>query len=75
MVNVAVPASKGVPVIAPVDVFRVAHVGNAPEVTLQVIGESPVAITVWEYASPTPPGSRTSVVIIAGAGAGLVVSE
>ena len=42
-----VPVVVGVPVIAPVVVFKTKPVGNLPLETDQVIGVVPVAVNVW----------------------------
>ena len=41
------PATVGVPVIAPVDAFRLRPVGNEPVVIDHVIGVVPVAASLW----------------------------
>ena len=41
------PTTVGVPVIAPVDAFRLRPVGSEPVVTDQVIGVVPVAVSLW----------------------------
>ena len=64
----------GVPVMAPDAALSVAHAGSDPESTLHVIGASPVAATVVEYAIPTvPPGSGEVVVIVGGMVAAAIV--
>ena len=64
----------GVPVIAPEAALSEAHAGSEPESMLHVIGASPVAATVVEYAIPTvPPGSGDVVVIVGGTADGLMV--
>jgi len=46
-VKLNVPAAIGVPVIAPVDVFKFKPVGRLPFTILHVIGVVPVALRVW----------------------------
>jgi hypothetical protein len=54
MVNVATVVPVGVPVIAPVPEFNVAHAGNAPLVTPYEYGVvPPLAVVVLLYAVPT----------------------
>lgn len=48
IVKVATPCAAGVPVMTPVDVFRVSPAGNVPVVTAHVIGVLPEATTAWE---------------------------
>ena len=45
-VKLNVPAVVGVPVIAPLDVFRFKPVGSVPLLIAQVIGVVPVAVRV-----------------------------
>jgi hypothetical protein len=66
-VNVATPSDAGVPLITPVEAFKVSPEGSAPPVTDQVIGMLPEAVTVWEYAVPTSAAGRGELVVIAGA--------
>jgi hypothetical protein len=62
MVKLGAPAVVGVPVIAPVEVFRLRPMGREP-VNDQVSGVvPPVAATLFEYTAPTvAPGSDTVV--------------
>ena len=46
-IKLNVPAAVGVPVIAPLVVFRFKPVGSAPLPIAQVIGVVPVALSVW----------------------------
>ena len=46
-VKLNVLASVGVPVIAPLDAFRLKPVGSAPLTIDQVIGVDPVAASLW----------------------------
>ena len=48
-VKLNVPAVVGVPVIAPLDVFRFKPVGSVPLLIAQVIGVVPVAVRVRLY--------------------------
>ena len=74
-VKLAVPAVGGVPVIAPVAVFRVNPAGNDPAVIAHVYGEvPPVTATLCEYAVDTVPGVR-GVAVMMVKGAGLIASE
>ena len=66
-VNVVVPIfpAPGVPVIAPVEVLRLAQPGRLPEEMLHVYGVVPlVAASVAEYAFPTAASGRDVVVTI-----------
>ena len=45
-VKLKVPAAVGVPVIAPLDVFRFKPVGSVPLLIAQVMGVVPVAVRV-----------------------------
>ena len=45
-VKLNVPAANGVPVIAPVDVFKLKPPGRSPTTIIQVIGAVPVALSV-----------------------------
>ena len=42
-----VPIAVGVPVIAPLDAFRLKPVGSAPLLIVQFIGVVPVAVSLW----------------------------
>ena len=58
--NEAVAAVLGVPLITPLDAFKLKPAGSAPLLTVQLLygGVPPVAANVWLYATPTvPPGS------------------
>ena len=46
-IKLNVPAAVGVPVIAPLVVFRLKPVGSVPLLIAQVIGVVPVALSVW----------------------------
>ena len=46
-VKLNVPAVVGVPIIAPVDAFKLKPVGNEPLLIDQVIGVVPVAASLW----------------------------
>jgi len=46
-VKLNVPVTVGIPVIAPVDAFRLRPVGIVPPLTAQVIGVVPVAASLW----------------------------
>jgi hypothetical protein len=71
MVNVAGPATVGIPDMTPVAVSRVNPAGSAPAVTLNVIGPVPEAATVAEYGVPiTSPASVADVEVIDGATGG-----
>jgi hypothetical protein len=65
-VNVTLPAAVGVPVIAPVDAFKLKPGGNVPVVTVHVSGATPPTdASVTEYAVPTvAPASVPAVVVI-----------
>ena len=65
-VNVTLPAAMGVPVIAPVDAFKLNPGGSVPVVTVHVFGATPPAdASVTEYAVPTvAPASAPAVVVI-----------
>jgi hypothetical protein len=65
-VNVTLPAAVGVPVIAPVDAFRLSPGGSVPVVTVHVSGVTPPTdASVTEYAVPTvAPASAPAVVVI-----------
>jgi hypothetical protein len=52
-VKLAVPTDAGVPLITPLDAFKVSPLGSDPAVTDQVIGLLPLALSVCEYAVPT----------------------
>jgi hypothetical protein len=52
-----------VPVIAPVEEFRVSGL-ILPETIDQVIGAVPVAVRVWEYAVPAVAALRLVVVMV-----------
>jgi hypothetical protein len=65
-VKVVVPAEVGVPLITPLDAFKVSPLGSAPPVTDQVIGLLPPALSVCEYAVPVT-AAGNSVVRIEGA--------
>jgi len=65
-VRLAVPAEAGVPLITPLDAFKVSPFGSAPPVTDQVIGLLPLALSVCEYAVPVTAAGK-DVVRIEGA--------
>ena len=67
-----VPAVVGVPVIAPVDVFKLRPPGRLPLAIAHVIGVVPVAARVWLYAVPTVPAGKEAVVIVGATGAELM---
>ena len=46
-VKLNVPVAVGVPVIAPVDAFKLRPVGSEPPDIDQVIGVEPVAVSLW----------------------------
>ena len=59
-----VPDTVGVPVIAPVDAFRLSPVGKLPTVTLQLSGVfPPLAVSVWLYTTPVVPSAKVAVAI------------
>jgi len=63
-VTVEDPAAAGVPVIAPVEEFRLSGLGSVPEVIDQVKGAVPPdSVRVWLYAMPASPPGRDAVVI------------
>jgi hypothetical protein len=62
-VKLLVPATVGVPLIAPVDVFKVNPVGSVPTVTLHTSGVfPPEAFNVWLYNNPVVPSANVAVV-------------
>jgi hypothetical protein len=64
--DVPSPSAVGVPEIVPVSSARLKPAGNVPLSRCHVMGVSPLAASVWLYATPTvPPGNV--VVVIAGA--------
>jgi len=46
-VKLNVPVTVGVPVIAPVDAFKLKPAGSFPPLIDQVMGVVPVALSVW----------------------------
>jgi hypothetical protein len=70
------PASAGVPVMAPVEAFKVKPGGRGPEDTDQEYGwVPPDAASVAEYASPVSPLGSEEVVIVRGGGEVMVISR
>ena len=65
--KLAMPGALGVPLMSPVDAFRVSPGGSVPLVTAQVMGVVPEAVSVCEYAVPTSPDVNGEVVVIEGA--------
>ena len=61
--GVAVTTVAGVPLISPLEVFKVKPAGNVPEINCQAYAPvPPVAVSVCEYAVPmVPPGSDVVV--------------
>ena len=47
-VKVATPGVVGVPLMTPVEAFKVSPAGSVPLVTAHVIGALPEALRVWE---------------------------
>jgi hypothetical protein len=71
-----VPAAVGVPLITPVEAFRLNPAGRVPAETDQLYGVvPPVAVIVWLYAVPTVPAGSGLAVEIVGAATGLTVRE
>jgi hypothetical protein len=61
-VNVLVPAASGVPLMMPVEAFKVSPAGRPPLTTDQLYGAlPPVATRVCAYATPTTPPARVEV--------------
>jgi hypothetical protein len=64
-VKVLIPAVVGIPLMMPVDEFRLRLAGSAPPEILQVKGNAVLAASkVWLYAIPTVPSGKLPVVII-----------
>ena len=57
----------GVPLMAPVDAFKISPAGKVPLATAHVIGVVPEAASVCEYAVPARAGVNGEVVVIDGA--------
>jgi hypothetical protein len=73
-VRLAVPGVVGVPVIAPVDEFRLRPAGRVPEVTLHVNGETPpLFVSVTLYAVPAV-ALTSEVDVMAGGGVTVMVT-
>jgi hypothetical protein len=63
--EVAFAAAVGVPLIRPVDEFRVSPAGSVPDVSVHVYGAvPPVTANVCEYAVPSWPLGSDNVVIV-----------
>lgn len=67
IVNANEPALVGVPLITPVEVFRLSPSGSAPAVTWNVGAGKPDAVTANEYAVPTVAAGGAAEVIAGGA--------
>src|ERR1035441_9128616 len=68
--GVAFTVVEGVPLMSPLDAFRVKPVGNVPADNCHVWAPvPPVAARVCEYATPTCPLTSQVGVIVSGAGA------
>ena len=75
-VNEKEPAVVGVPVIAPVEEFRVNPAANVPELIDHTYGAVPFwATSVNEYGSPTVPFGIAVAVILSGAGLTVTVTK
>ena len=64
-VKLLVPAVVGVPLITPVEAFKLNPAGRTPIVILQLYGVlPPEAVRVWLYTLPTLPSARVAVVTL-----------
>jgi hypothetical protein len=68
--DAALTGTVGIPLISPLDALRVKPLGSVPAVNCQLrVPVPPVAVRVFEYATPAWPFGRDVVVIVRGAGA------
>jgi len=65
-VKVATPSSVDVPLMAPVNVFKIRPAGSAPAVAAQVVGPLPEAVRACQYGTPACVGGKGEAVLIDG---------